>query len=308
MTKLVLISRDYDMSALAPVIVAAAPELQVHSFGAPDTGDAQVAVCWNPPAGALRSLPDLRLVHGIAAGVDNILCDPHLPAVPICRVVDPYQARAMSEFVMWGALHFHRQFDQALANQRAGLWQVPAQKLASDCTIGVMGLGEIGARVATDLLHAGFTVKGWARSDRTLPGIQSFSGRDALPAFLSGVDILVCLLPLTSETRGLLNADVLRQLNPGAKLIHVGRGEHLVMDALLAALSDGHMDGAIVDVFANEPLLPDDPLWRHPKLIVTPHMAAIASLETIGLQIAENVRRLVRGEPLNNQVDVGQRQ
>lgn len=307
MTKLVLISRDYDMSALAPSIVAAAPELQVHSFGSPDAGDAQVAVCWNPPAGALRSLPNLRLMHGIAAGVDNILRDPHLPAVPLCRVVDPYQARAMSEFVMWGALHFHRQFDQVLANQQRGVWRVPAQTLAGDCTIGVMGLGEIGARVAIDLMRAGFTVKGWARSTRALPGIQSFSGRDALPAFLSGVDILVCLLPLTSETRGLLNAEVLRQLNPGAKLIHVGRGEHLVMDALLAALSDGHLGGAIVDVFPNEPLPPDDPLWCHPKLIVTPHMAAIASLETIGLQIAENVRRLMRGEPLNNQVDVGQR-
>jgi glyoxylate/hydroxypyruvate reductase len=307
MTKLVLISSDYDMSPLGPAILAAAPELQVHHFGAPEAGDAQVAVCWNPPAGALRSLPNLRLVHGIAAGVDNILRDPHFPAVPLCRVVDPYQARAMSEFVMWGALHFHRQFDQVLANQRNGLWQVPDQKRASDCTIGVMGLGEIGARVAADLLHAGFTVRGWARSAKTLPGINTFSGRDALPAFLSGVDILVCLLPLTTETRGLLNADVLRQLRPGAKLIHVGRGEHLVMEDLLAALSDGHMGGAIIDVFSNEPLPADDPLWRHPKLTVTPHMAAISSLETIGLQVAQNVRRLLRGEPLNNQVDVGQR-
>jgi glyoxylate/hydroxypyruvate reductase A len=305
MTKLVLISSDYDMSALGPAILAAAPELQVHDFGAPEAGDAQVAVCWNPPVGALRSLPNLRLVHGIAAGVDNILRDPHFPAVPLCRVVDPYQARAMSEFVMWGALHFHRQFDQVLVNQRNGLWQVPDQKLASDCTIGVMGLGEIGARVAADLLYAGFTVRGWARSAKELPGIELFSGRDALPAFLSGVDILVCLLPLTTETRGLLNADVLRQLRPGAKLIHVGRGEHLVMEDLLAALSGGHMGGAIIDVFPNEPLPADDPLWRHPKLVVTPHMAAISSLKTIGLQIAQNVRRLLRGEPLNNQVDVG---
>jgi glyoxylate/hydroxypyruvate reductase A len=303
MTKLVFISSGYDMSALEPAIIAAAPELQVRPFGAPDAADAQVAVCWKPPAGALRSLPELRLVHSIAAGVDNILCDPYFPAVPLCRVVDPDQACAMSEYVMWGALHFHRQFDQVLANQRDGLWKLPEQKRASDCTIGVMGLGEIGARVATDLLHARFSVTGWSRSTKALPGIETFNGRQALPAFLARVDILVCLLPLTSETRGLLNADVFRQLRPGAKLIHVGRGEHLDTEALLAALTSGHIGGAIVDVFPNEPLPADDPLWYHPKLIVTPHMAAIASLETIGSQIAQNVRRLVRGEPLLNQVD-----
>ncbi|CAH2809650.1 MAG: D-3-phosphoglycerate dehydrogenase (EC [uncultured Caballeronia sp.] len=256
MTKLVLISRDYDMSALAPAIVAAAPELQVHSFGAPDAGDAQVAVCWNPSA---------------------------------------------------GALHFHRQFDQVLANQRGGVWRVPEQTLASDCMIGVMGLGEIGARVAIDLLHAGFTVKGWARNTRTLPGIHSFSDRDALPAFLSGVDILVCLLPLTSETRGLLNAEVLRQLNPGAKPIHVGRGEHLVMDALFTALSDGHLGGAIVDVFPNEPLPPDDPLWCHPKLIVTRIWRRPSRASKPWLADRRKRAAPMRGESLNNQVDVGQR-
>lgn len=304
MTKLVFISSGYDMSPLAPAIIAAAPELEVHAFGTREAGDAQVAVCWNPPAGALRSLPNLRLVHSVAAGVDNILCDPQFPAVPLCRVVDPDQARAMSEYVMWGALHFHRQFDQVLANQRHGLWILPEQKRASDCTIGVMGLGEIGARVAADLLRAGFSVTGWSRSAKDLPGIEIFSGREALPAFLARVDMLVCLLPLTSETRGLLNADIFRQLRPGTRLIHVGRGEHLDTEALLAALSSGQIGGAIVDVFPNEPLPTDDPLWYHPKLIVTPHMAAIASLETIGSQIAQNVRRLVRGEPLLNQVDV----
>ncbi|AME25824.1 MULTISPECIES: 2-hydroxyacid dehydrogenase [Burkholderiaceae] len=304
MTKLVFISSGYDMSPLAPAIIAAAPELEVHAFGTHEANDAQVAVCWKPPAGALRSLPNLRLVHGVAAGVDNILCDPHFPAVPLCRVVDPDQARAMSEYVMWGVLHFHRRFDQVLVNQRHASWTLPEQTRASDCTVGVMGLGEIGSRVALDLLRAGFSVAGWSRSPKHLPGVATFNGRDALPAFLERIDTLVCLLPLTSETRGLLNADLFRQLRPGTKLIHVGRGEHLDAEALLSALDSGQVGGALVDVFPNEPLPSDDPLWQHPKVIVTPHMAAISTLDTIGSQIAQNVRRMVRGEPLLNQVDI----
>ena len=304
MTQLVLISRDYDMSHLIPPIQRAAPELKVSLYSAAHAHDAEVAVCWNPPAGAIATLPHLKLVHSIAAGVDNILSDPSLPRVPVCRVVDPHHARRMSEFVTWGVLHFHRQFDRVLANQRKEIWLRPQQSDPSRCTVGIMGLGEIGSPVASDLHRLGFAVRGWARSPKNLPGIDTFAGEHALAPFLQGTDILVCLLPLTKATRGILHARTLGQLRPGAKLIHVGRGEHLVPQDLHAALADGRLGGAIVDVFPNEPLPQGDPFWSAPNLIVTPHMASVASPETIGLQVAQNVRRLVRGEPLDNLVDM----
>lgn len=304
MTKLVLISRNYDMSHLIAPILRAAPELDVVIHGMHGTADADVAVCWNPPAGALAAMPRLRLVHSIAAGVDNILADPDLPQVPLCRVVDPQHARGMSEFVTWGVLHYHRQLDQVMANQRNERWLRYEQKDPSQCAVGIMGLGEIGSRVATDLRRFGFAVRGWARSARDLPDVQTFAGTQALQSFLEGTDILICLLPLTDETRGLLNSEAFAQLRPGSKLIHVGRGEHLVQADVIAALGTGQLGGAIVDVFPTEPLPVDHHLWRAPNLIVTPHMASVASSETIGIQVAHNARRLARGEPLQNLVDV----
>ena len=304
MTKLVLISRDFDLSHLAPAILRAAPELEVTLHGREDAADAEVAVCWNPPVGAIAALPKLRLVHSIAAGVDNILTDSSLPSVPVCRVVDPRHARGMSEFVAWGVLHFHRQLDRVISNQRDENWFRPEQRDPSTCSVGVMGLGEIGSRVATDLHRLGFAVRGWARRARDLPGIETFEGPPGLEPFLQGTDILVCLLPLTDETRGILNARTFDALRPGAKLIHVGRGEHLVPGDLLGALDEERISGAIVDVFPNEPLPRGDPFWRAKNMIVTPHMASVASPDMIGLQVAENVRRLVKGEALHNVVDV----
>lgn len=304
MTKLVMISRDYDMSHLVPSILRAAPELDVAMHGSRDAADADVAVCWNPPEGAVAALPKLRLVHSIAAGVDNILCDPSLPRVPLCRVVDPQHARGMSEFVTWGVLHFHRQLDHVLANQRNGVWLRYDQQAPSTCSVGVMGLGEIGSRVAGDLHRLGFDVRGWARRAKDLAGIETYAGAQGLEPFLRGTDILVCLLPLTDETRAILGARTLAMLPRGAKLIHVGRGEHLVPCDLLSALKEERLTGAIVDVFPNEPLPASDPFWSAPNMIVTPHMASVASSDTIGMQVAQNVRRLVNGEPLLNVVDV----
>ncbi|AOK18789.1 glyoxylate/hydroxypyruvate reductase A [Burkholderia ubonensis] len=304
MTTIALLSKSYDMSHLAEPIRRAAPGLRVAVHGEPGAADAEIAACWDPPPGALAAMPNLRLIHSIAAGVDNILADPALPALPLCRVVDPQHARGMSEFVTWGVLHFHRRLDFVLDNQRAARWFRPTQAHPSACTVGIMGLGEIGSRVAVDLRQLGFAVRGWARQPRALPGIDLFEHEDGLRAFLAGTDILVCLLPLTSETRGILSAATFAALKPRAKLIHVGRGEHLVAPDLAAALYDGQLGGAIVDVFPVEPLPPGDPLWRTPNLIVTPHMASVASDDTIGQQVAQNVLRLLNGEPLRNLVDV----
>ncbi|MDR3099893.1 MAG: glyoxylate/hydroxypyruvate reductase A [Paraburkholderia sp.] len=304
MTTIALLSQSYDMSHLVDPIQRAAPALNVVMHDAPDAAHAEVAACWDPPPGALAAMPRLRLIHSIAAGVDNILSDPALPALPLCRVVDPQHARGMSEFVTWGVLHFHRRLDLVMRNQRDARWLRPAQTHPAQCTVGVMGLGEIGGRVALDLQRLGFSVRGWARRARALPCIDMFEGACGLDAFLAGTDILVCLLPLTSETRGILNAATFARMKPGARLIHVGRGEHLVVPDLAAALESGQLAGAIVDVFPVEPLPADDPLWRAPNLIVTPHMASVASPDTIGEQIAHNVQRLLDGAPLSNVVDV----
>ncbi|WP_167760138.1 2-hydroxyacid dehydrogenase [Paraburkholderia pallida] len=304
MTTIALLSKSFDMSHLVASIQRAAPALNVVMHGEPGAAHAEVAACWDPPPGALAAMPNLRLIHSIAAGVDNILSDPALPALPLCRVVDPQHARGMSEFVTWGVLHFHRQLDLVMSNQRDARWLRPAQAHPAQCTVGVMGLGEIGSRVALDLQRLGFTVRGWARQPRALPGIEIFEGESGFEAFLADTSILVCLLPLTSETRGILGAATFAQMQPGAKLIHVGRGEHLVVADLAAALESGRLGGAIVDVFPVEPLPADDPLWRAPNLIVTPHMASVASANTIGEQIAHNVQRLLDGEPLGNVVDV----
>lgn len=306
MTRLLLLADNFDMSPLAGPLAERlqphAPDLRICLPGDPGADDAEIAVCWNPPAGALATLPQLRLVHSIAAGVDNILSDPTLPDVPLCRVVDPAHAQGMTEFVMWGVLHFHRHFDAVLANQSKAIWRRPRQIDAARRRIGVMGLGTLGARVATELHRFGFDVRGWSRERKSLPGIATF-GADDFAAFCADLDLAVCLLPLTEQTRGILGRATFDALPRGARLIHAGRGEHVVRADLLAALEDGQLGGAIVDVFDTEPLPPDDAYWRAPNLIVTPHMASVASFECIGEQVAYNVQQLLSGGTLRHVVD-----
>ncbi|MBN3722937.1 2-hydroxyacid dehydrogenase [Burkholderia sp. Ac-20379] len=302
MTRIAFLSDGFDLSPLFAPLRERLPGLRIAGADT-DPHDADIAVCWRPPAGALARLPSLRLVHSIAAGVDHILADPALPAVPVCRVVDPAHAQGMGEFVMWAVLHFHREFDRVLANQRERRWQRYAQVAAGERSVGVMGLGALGLHVARQLADAGFRVRGWSRERKAIEGVETF-GADAFDAFLAGSELLVCLLPLTADTRGIVDRRLLARLPRGAKLIHVGRGEHLVPDDVLAALEDGALGGAVIDVFEREPLPEDDPFWRAPNLIVTPHMASVASFERIAAQIAANVLRLRDGAPLENQVDV----
>lgn len=267
--------------------------------------DAELAVCWKPQAGVLASMPKLKLIHSIAAGVDNILSDPTLPDLPICRIVDPDLTSAMTEFVLWGTLYFHRDFDRVISNARDGIWRRYEQYAPQQRRVGILGFGALGAAAAARLVDLGFSVSAWSRSPKSVAGVTMFSGDDTLDAFLGQVDILVSLLPLTPSTMGLLNAERLGRLPKGAALVLCSRGEHLVMDDLVGLLRSGHLRGAVLDVFEREPLPPDHPLWREPGVLVTPHMAAIASWSVIAQQIAENVRRLQRGETLLNAVDRG---
>jgi glyoxylate/hydroxypyruvate reductase A len=272
----------------------------------PEAGweQAELLVGWNCPPGVYAPMQRLRLVHGIASGADNLIAGQDLRGLPVCRVVDESQARGMVEYVQWGVLHFHRGFDRALRQQQERRWARPAFQPAADCRVGVMGLGELGGRVALALAAQGYAVSGWSRSPRAYPGITSFAGEAQRGAFLAGLDVLVCLLPLTPQTRGILNAELFAALPRGAALVHCGRGEHLDPAALAQALSAGQLRGAIVDVFPQEPLPPEDPLWTVPGLWITPHMATLATPDAIVEQILENAQRLESGRPLLRRVDL----
>jgi len=221
----------------------------------------------------------------------------------LCRVVAPDLTVAMTEFITWGVLYYHRDLDRFVANQRNKVWQRLLPAAPASCRVGIMGVGQLGAHVATALLRMGFDVRGWSRQEKVVDGMHSFYGESQFNDFLGGTDILVCLLPLTAQTQGILNRATLSALPAGAALIHVGRGGHLVSADVQALLDSGHLRGAILDVFEQEPLPVDSPFWSSSKVIVTPHVAAAASYDSVLDQIEENIRRLTEHQPLLNLVD-----
>jgi glyoxylate/hydroxypyruvate reductase A len=305
-----LVCSDCDpLDALAWQFVKTAatsmPTLRVALWPAAFNPDDVIAVAaWHPPAGLLKSLPHLKMVASIGAGTEHILRCPDLPdSVPVTRIVDPEQARGMAEYVLWAALHYHRGFDRMARQQADGLWRMPPQGPAGDFHVGVMGMGGMGQPVALALRDNGFAVSAWSRSARLLESVRSYTGDDALSAFLAPLDLVVCLLPLTAATRGLCNAAFFAQMKPSAAFVNAGRGEHVVMPDMLAALDAGHLGGAMLDVFETEPLAKDDALWRHPRIVITPHMASSASDHTITQQILQNVQRLQQGQPPRHTVD-----
>lgn len=306
MTTVALLSRSADLDFLRPLLLAQDPQLDIATWPDPRCVDAEVAVCWQTPPGLYAQMPRLQLVHSIAAGVDNVVEGQDLRGLPVCRVVDPLLAQGMLQYVLWGVLHFHRHFDRALANQRQAHWQRYPQAPAASCRVGIMGVGVLGGLVARQLAALGYTVNGWSRTPRELPGATVFHGPPGLASFLAQTDVLVCLLPLTQATRGILDRRCFDALPQGSALVHVGRGEHLVHGDLLAALERGHLRGAVLDVFATEPLPAEHPLWRAPGVVVTPHMASMAGFDVVAHQVADNIARLRTGQPLAHQVDLAQ--
>ncbi len=301
---LLFYSRDDDAVAWRKALQDRLPDLDFRIW--PETGDPAeitMALVWLPPAGLLQSLPNLRAIFSLGAGVDAMLAQPDLPDVPLCRLVDRSLTTTMSEFVLANVLHYHRDLDLFAAQQAAARWRLVLPRAPASRTVGVMGLGELGSDAARRLLVNGFRVRGWSRRPKRLDGIETFAGAEGLGPFLAACDYLVCLLPLTAETAGILNADLFARLPEGAALIHVGRGGQLVPADLLAALDRGHLRGALIDVTPVEPLPPDDPLWRHPGVRITPHAASYALPETAAETIAANIERLRRGEPLLARVD-----
>lgn len=289
-------------------LLAEEPGLDIRMF--PDAGDPaaiEAAVVWTSHDMAeLRRYPNLRLIVSMGAGVDHLLRPPGPPpGVPVARLKDARLTQGMTEWVLLNVLRFHRQDPEYRALQAARRWEeLPAPETASR-RVGILGLGELGAAAADALLALGFPVMGWSRSLKAKPGVESFHGADGLEAMLRRADILVCLLPLTPETRGILDRRTLGLLPRGAFVLNAARGGHVAQEDLLAALDSGHVAGAALDVFEPEPLPADHPLWAHPRVVVTPHAASITIPSSAAPQVVENLRRARTGRPLINLVDFG---
>ncbi|MGP9798965.1 2-hydroxyacid dehydrogenase [Halomonas sp. 86] len=283
----------------------ALPNATVVTSDAPEEArqDADYLAVWKAPAYLLKEQTRLKGIINLGAGVDYLLGTPGLPAnVPIVKLRDAGMSEPMADYVLYGVLHFYRSMDCYTAQQANAEWQ--PQRLAdkADWPVGVLGLGAIGAHVASALQQAGFPVLGWSRSPKTITGVQCLHGEEGLDKLLGQVQSVVTILPDTSATRSILNAERLAKLPKGASVINPGRGSLIDEQALLEALGDnampGHLRGALLDVFCEEPLPAKSPLWQHPRVIVTPHMAAPTPVNDAIDQVIAYLHAFEAGEDL----------
>ncbi|WP_041249332.1 2-hydroxyacid dehydrogenase [Gluconacetobacter diazotrophicus] len=270
-----------------------------------DPAAVRYALVWSPPRGFFARFPNLRMIVALGAGVDALVTRDDLPpGVAITRLHDPLMSRMMASYVLFATLRLARDMPAFEAAQRRGQWHFIEPRPLNLTRVGVMGLGELGLLAARECARQGFTVRGWSRSPKSDPAITCYSGMDSLPDFLGGCDILVCLLPKTPQTIGLLDAERLAMLPRGAAFVNVARGAIVDQDALVAALESGQIGQATLDVFAQEPLPGDHPLWRMENVLITPHVASAALPDSAAPQVAENIRRLRADLPVTDAVDV----
>ncbi|ALL37624.1 glyoxylate/hydroxypyruvate reductase GhrA [Serratia marcescens] len=285
------------------------PQAEIREWQRGDERPADYALVWRPPHEMLANRRDLKAVFALGAGVDAILDQERkhpgtLPAgVPLLRLEDTGMAQQMQEYALSYVLRYFRRFDEYQALQQRQEWQPLDPHSLDDFTIGILGAGVLGQSVARKLTEFGFSVRCWSRSAKQIDGVQSFAGEAQRGAFLDGVKLLINLLPNTPETVGILNRELFAQLRPGAYLINIARGAHLVEADLLAALEQGQLAAATLDVFAREPLPQDHPFWRHPRVTITPHIAAITLPQQAMDQIAANIRALEAGHAPAGVVD-----
>jgi glyoxylate/hydroxypyruvate reductase A len=266
------------------------------------------ACTWRAPRGALAGFANLKAIFSLGAGVDHLLSDPTLPLVPIVRIVDHDLTVRMVEYIVLHTLLIHRRQRLYDTQQRQGVWHDHDQPAASEVSVGIMGLGRLGSAAAQALSGLGFQVQGWSRTARSIPGIACHHGAGGLEAFLAASEILAVLLPHTPATEGLINLALLRKLKRdgplgGAHLINAGRGLLQVDADILAALDQGLLASATLDVFPQEPLPSDSPFWQHPRVTITPHNAAVSDPRFLVRNVLAQIDRLERGEPLENTID-----
>ncbi|MFL9925397.1 glyoxylate/hydroxypyruvate reductase A [Herbaspirillum lusitanum] len=281
-----------------------APEITFHCW--PETGDpkeVRYLAAWIPPADLAQQFPNVEVVFSVGAGIDQFDFST-LPAhVPVVRMIEPGLAAGMVEYVMQAVLSLHRDGPLYQQQQRQRQWIARTVKPASSRRVGVLGLGVLGKAVLEKLRDFGYDCAGWSRSPHTLEGVACYDGEAGLDSFLARTDILICLLPLTDSTRGILNRKLFAALPAGAALINVGRGAHLVEADLLAALDSGHLSSAVIDVLETEPPAADHPFWDHPSIVLTPHIASMTQPVSGFEAVLDNIRRHQAGQPLVGLVD-----
>lgn len=276
-----------------------------HWDDAGDDAEVRFALVWNPPPGELKKrFPNLEYIFSLGAGVDALLDDPDLPeGVPVVRMVEEALIVGMTEYVALHTLRLHRRQRELEAQQRAGKWHQIATPLAPERRVGLMGLGVLGSDAAKALKALRFDVASWTRTPHDIADITGYHGAAGLSDFLTQTEILIALLPLTDDTRGVLCASLFEQLPRGAALINAGRGGLQVEEDIIAALDSGQLSEAVLDVFSTEPLPTNNPLWAHPKVTLTPHNAALTGSATGAREVGANLRRVLAGDEPNNVVN-----
>lgn len=292
-----------DPSAWCEALAAALPGAELHPW--PWSGPVDYAAVWAPTEAVVAAIRGARAVFLLGAGVDHLApAMPRLRGVRVVRIEDAGMADQMVEYALLATLQHHRRWHVYADQQRARCWERHPARPRASLVVGVMGLGVLGGAVAAALRDFGFTVRGWTRRPRAFDGVATFAGDAELPAFLAGCAVLIDVLPLTPATAGLLRRETLSLLPRGASLVNLARGGHVVDDELRALLDEGHLAHATLDVFAGEPLAPESPWWGHPRVTVTPHVAALSLPERCAAQIAAKLARLERGEDVSGVVDL----
>lgn len=283
---------------------SALPHAEIRLWQAGDTAPADYAIVWKPPFEMLQAHPELKAVFNLGAGVDAILQLKVVPEqLPLIRIDDGGMAEQMAEFATHAVLRYYRRLDQYESLARRGVWKPLEPFDKADFGVGVLGLGVLGQRITESLRHFGFNVSGWSRSPKALPGVTGYAGAGQLNDFLRSARVLICMLPLTPDTAGILNRNTLSQLPRGAYLVNLARGGHLVEADLPPLLESGQIAGATLDVFHEEPLPASHPFWQDPRIAITPHISALTIRSEAARQIGEKIVALQRGEPVLGLVD-----
>ncbi|QKO20430.1 glyoxylate/hydroxypyruvate reductase A [Rhodoferax sp. BAB1] len=293
---------DFKAEPWLAALRTALPQAEIEVW-TPGAGPADYAVVWAPPQQFLDEQPQIKALFNIGAGVDALTQLRLPPRTKLVRLDDAGMSVQMAEYVVHALIRHFREFDVYAADVASGKWSFRKPRLREDFPVGIMGLGVLGQRVVRAVQQFEFPVRGWSRSSKELPGVRCYAGEAQFAEFLAETKVLVCLLPLTEETRGIMKRETLSLLQPGGYVINVARGAHLVEEDLISLLDSGHLAGAALDVFRQEPLPAGHPFWRHPKITVTPHTAARTLRDESVAQIAGKITALEQGKPIAGVVD-----